>query len=351
MKRDPQTPKAPLASLIERFGGSSSGDVSRIVEGVAPLERADGGHLSFFTGTRHRAALAATRAGVVLMSAENAELALTPDTALIWTHQNPYAQFARVAQFFAPAEQLPPPGIHPSAVIGSGASVAASASIGPFTEIGDNAVIADHVVIGSNCSVGPRTTLGAATRLYARVTILHGCVVGARCILHPGVVIGADGFGFAPDGEGYVKIPQTGRVVMGDDVEVGANTTIDRGAMDDTVIGDGVKLDNQIQIGHNVKVGAGTVIAGCAGIAGSASIGAHCMIGGAAMIVGHLTICDRVIVSGGTLVSHSIHKPGTYTGFYPMADNAAWEKNAPVVRHLDKLRQRIRALESYIKNK
>jgi UDP-3-O-[3-hydroxymyristoyl] glucosamine N-acyltransferase len=351
MKRDPQSPKATLQSLIERFGGASTGDTSLTVDGVAPLERASPNSVSFFTGTRYRAALAATHAGVVLMSAKDAEALAAPPASVIWTHQNPYAQFARVAQFFAPVEPSIAPGIHASAVIGDGASIASTASIGPFTEIGAGAVIGEDVVIGANCSVGRNAELGAATRLYARVTIAHGCVLGERCIVHSGVVIGADGFGFAPDGDGFVKIPQTGKVVIGNDVEIGANTTIDRGAMDDTVIGDGVKLDNQIQIGHNVRIGEGTVIAGCAGIAGSAVIGAHCMLGGAVMIVGHLTICDRAVVSGGTLVSHSIRQPGTYTGFYPMADNAAWEKNAPIVRHLDKLRQRIRALENYIKNK
>ncbi len=350
MKREPDLPDVTLASLIARFGGSCSGDTARIIRAVAPLERAQGSDLSFCTGVRHKAALAATHAGAVLMRAKDCETLKAPAHTSVWVHDNPYAGFARVAGFFAPEEPLADAGIHASAVIGAGASISLSARIGPFCEIGANAVIGDDVVIGAGCSIGRQTRIGAGTRLHPRVTIAHDCVIGERGIFHSGAVIGADGFGFAGDGDRFVKIPQTGRVVIGDDVEVGANTTIDRGAMDDTVIGNGVKLDNQIQIAHNCQIGDWTVIAGCAGIAGSAKIGAHCMLGGAVMVVGHLSIADHVVISGGTLVSHSIHKPGVYTGFYPMAENASWEKNAAVVRHLDKLRQRIRVLENHIKN-
>jgi UDP-3-O-[3-hydroxymyristoyl] glucosamine N-acyltransferase len=244
---------------------------------------------------------------------------------------DPYVYFARVAQLFSPPEASPA-GVHPAAVVAP--AVPASASIGPGTTIDAGARIGENVVIGDG------------SRLYANVSIYHACVIGRNCIVHSGAVIGADGFGFARERDGrWIKIPQTGRVVIGDDVEVGANTTIDRGALDDTVIGNGVKLDNQIQIAHNVRIGDHTAIAGCVGIAGSTTIGARCMIGGQAGIIGHLSITDDVVVSAGTLVTKSIRRPGVYTGNLPVQTHPDWVKNFAHLRHLDDMAARIRALE------
>jgi UDP-3-O-[3-hydroxymyristoyl] glucosamine N-acyltransferase len=246
--------------------------------------------------------------------------------------ENPYLYFARVTQLWRRAQQQSAgPRIHPSAVVDPDAHIDPSAQIGPL------------------CVVERGARIGAQTVLKSRVTVSEDCVVGERCILHPGVVIGADGFGFAKDGERWEKIEQLGAVRIGNDVEIGANTCIDRGALSDTVIEDGVKLDNLIQIGHNVRVGRNTAMAGCVGVAGSATIGANCTIGGSAGVLGHLTIADNVNVSSFSLVTRSIHKPGHYTGFFPLEDNASWEKNAATLKQLSTLRERVRALEKELK--
>jgi UDP-3-O-[3-hydroxymyristoyl] glucosamine N-acyltransferase len=235
--------------------------------------------------------------------------------------------------------------VHPSAVVEPGARIAATASVGAFSFIGAGATVGAGAVIGPHGHVGAGAVIGEATRLAARVTLGEACVIGARGLLHPGVVIGADGFGFAPNQGTWVKIEQLGAVRIGNDVEIGANTCIDRGALDDTVIEDGVKLDNLIQVGHNVRIGAHSAMAGCVGIAGSAKIGRHCTAGGAAMILGHLELADHVHISAATVVTRSILEPGQYTGFFPVDDNAAWEKNAATLRQLHSLRERLRALE------
>jgi UDP-3-O-[3-hydroxymyristoyl] glucosamine N-acyltransferase len=247
---------------------------------------------------------------------------------------DPYLYFARVTQLWRRA-QLPASGprIHPSAVIDAAAEIDPQAQIGPL------------------CVVERGARIGAHTVLKSRVNVGEDCVVGERCILHPGVVIGADGFGFAKDGERWEKIEQLGAVRIGNDVEIGANTCIDRGALQDTVIEDGVKLDNLIQIGHNVRIGRNTAMAGCVGVAGSASIGANCTIGGSAGVLGHLSIADGVNVSSFTLVTRSIRKPGHYTGFYPIDDNASWEKNAATLKQLSTLRERLRVLENELKER
>jgi UDP-3-O-[3-hydroxymyristoyl] glucosamine N-acyltransferase len=232
-----------------------------------------------------------------------------------------------------------------TAVVAASARVAPSAQIDAHAVIGSDSTIADDAVVGPGAVLGANVSIGKGTRIGARVAVLDGVRIGARCIVHPGAVIGADGFGFAPDRGTWQKIPQVGSVVIGDDVEIGANTTIDRGAIDDTVIEDGVKLDNLIQIGHNVRVGAHSAMAGCVGVAGSARIGAHCTVGGGAVILGHLELADRVNVSAATVVTRSILKPGHYSGVFPFDDNASWEKNAATLRHLYALRERLRALE------
>jgi UDP-3-O-[3-hydroxymyristoyl] glucosamine N-acyltransferase len=263
---------------------------------------------------------------------------------------NPYAWFARAAQLFAAAAAQPVvPGIHPSASVHPSARIAASSSIGSQVTIEAGAVVGENCVIGAGSFIGRDARIGAHTLFHPGVTFLSACEIGVRGIVHSGAVIGADGFGFAADQGRWIKIPQTGRVRIGDDVEIGANTTIDRGALEDTVIEEGVKLDNQIQIAHNCVIGAHTAMAGCVGVAGSAKIGRHCTFGGAAMVLGHLSIADHVHVSSGSLVSRSITEPGQYTGFYPLARNADWEKTAAVVRQLDTMRDRVRELEKIVR--
>ena len=302
-----------LGEIVVRLGGRVSGDPATVVEQVASLDGAGSRQISFFTGSRYRAKLAATRAGAVIVGPESeGETALPRIVA-----DNPYAYFARVSQLFNPVVAQPP-GVHPSAVL------ARSARLG------------ERVSIGAGCVVGEGVTIGDDTCLYPRVVVYQNCRIGKRVILHSGVVIGADGFGIAEDGGHWVKIPQIGAVRIGDDVEIGANSTVDRGAIDDTLLEDGVKLDNQIQVGHNVRIGAHTAIAGCTGIAGSADIGRHCTIGGAAIILGHLRIVDHVNISAGTLISRSILKPGTYTGVYPFSEHASWARAAAQLRRKGK---------------
>jgi UDP-3-O-[3-hydroxymyristoyl] glucosamine N-acyltransferase len=302
-----------LGEIVQRLGGRVAGKADTLVHQVASLEGADARHITFFTGSRYRAKLAATRAGAVVLGPQaEGETALPRIVA-----DNPYLYFARLSQLFNPLV-LQDPGVHPTAV------VAKSARLGA------------RVSIGAGCVVGEGVSIGEDSTLYPRVVVYPRCSIGARAIVHSGVVIGADGFGIADDGGRWLKIPQIGSVRIGDDVEIGANTTIDRGAIDDTVIEDGVKLDNQIQIGHNVRIGAHTAIAGCVGIAGSADIGRHCTLGGAAMILGHLRIVDHVNISAGTLVPRSILKAGTYTGIYPFAEHSAWARAAAELRRKGK---------------
>ena len=311
-----------LAQIASRLGGRVAGDPDTLIRQVGALESVGAGQIAFLSNPKYRAQLAATRASAVIVGADAEPL--TPLPRLVC--DNPYAYFARVSQLFNPATTQPP-GVHPSAVVAPGAKLGA------------------RVSIGAGCVVGEGVTIGDDSCLYPRVVVYPGCRIGARAILHSGVVIGADGFGIAREEGRWVKIPQIGGVVLGDDVEVGANSTIDRGALDDTVIGDGVKLDNQIQIGHNCRVGAHTAMAGCVAVAGSARIGSRCTIGARALILGHLEICDDVDVSADTVISHPIRKPGTYTGMYPADENAAWARNTAVVRHLAGLADRVRELE------
>jgi UDP-3-O-[3-hydroxymyristoyl] glucosamine N-acyltransferase len=302
-----------LGEIVARLGGRVAGDPTTVVRQVASLESAGAGHISFFTGSRYRAQLAATRASAIVLGTESEVETSLPRIVA----DNPYLYFARISQLFNPTLRQPP-GVHSSAV------VAPSAKLG------------ERVSIGAGCVVGEGVTLGEDSCLYPRVVIYAGCTLGKRVIVHSGAVIGGDGFGFADDSGIWVKIPQVGSVRIGDDVEIGANTTIDRGAMDDTVIEDGVKLDNQIQIGHNTHIGAHTAIAGCVGIAGSAQIGRHCTFGGAAMVLGHLKIVDHVNISAGTFISRSILKPGTYTGIYPVDEHDNWARAAAWLRRKGK---------------
>ncbi len=339
-----------LGDLVESLGGELIGDPDIAITGIAPLDAAGASHITFLSNPRLRSSAAATQASALILSAkEHAAIGGSYAGAFVLT-DNPYAYYARAAQYFVARSSVPPvPGIHPSAVVDPLARVAASASIGPNVTIEAGAVIGEHCVIGAGCVIGQEASVGEGTLFHPNVSFLAGCHIGSRGVIQSGAVIGGDGFGFANDKGRWIKIPQTGAVRIGDDVEIGANTTIDRGALDDTVIGNGVKLDNQIQIAHNCVIGENTAMAGCVGVAGSAKIGRNCTFGGAAMVLGHLTIADNVHISSGSLVSRSIAEPGQYTGFYPLAKNADWEKTAAVVRQLDTMRDRIRELEKIIR--
>ncbi|MCK9389775.1 MAG: UDP-3-O-(3-hydroxymyristoyl)glucosamine N-acyltransferase [Sulfuritalea sp.] len=327
-----------LDEIVARFGGEIVGAGDTAISGVATLEDAGPGDLAFLANPKYGHQLRTTRAAAVIM----APPAVAGPAAAILTPQ-PYLYYAHVAQWLNPLA-VPEAGVHSSAVVEG--EVATTASIGPNVWVGAGASIGNDVVIAANCSIGAGVEIGAGSRLAANVAIYAGCRLGARCLVHSGAVIGADGFGFAREATGaWVKIPQMGRVLIGDDVEIGAGTTIDRGALGDTVIADGVKLDNQIQVAHNVQIGAHTAMAGCVGIAGSAVIGARCTVGGGAVILGHLHIADDVNVSAGTLVTKSIHTAGTYSGAVPFLEHGDWLKNFSRLRHLDAMADKIRALE------
>ncbi len=339
-----------LGQLVERLGGQLAGDPNVEITGIAPLADAGASHISFLSNSKLRAQAAQSGAAALILSAADDDTVRATFSGARIVTPNPYAYFARAAQYFAALDAfVPAPGIDASASVASGAQVDPSAHVGPHVTIEDGASIGAHVVIDAGSFIGRGAVIGAHTHLFANVTFHARCQIGQRGIIHSGAVIGTDGFGFANEGGVYIKIPQTGRVLIGDDVDIGANTTIDRGALADTVIEDGVKLDNQIQIGHNCRIGAHTAMAGCVGVAGSATIGKYCTFGGAAMVLGHLSIADRVHISSGSMVSRSIHEAGQYTGFYPLAKNADWEKTAAIVRNLDTMRDKIRALEKTIK--
>jgi UDP-3-O-[3-hydroxymyristoyl] glucosamine N-acyltransferase len=334
-----------LAGLAERFALQLRGDGARMIDGVAALAAATPAQLGFLANPRYRSELATCKAAAVILRAADADA--FAGAALI--AEDPYVAFAKIAALFQ-STPAPVPGIHASAVVANDARVATSASIGPFCVIDSGTVIDDGAVVGPHCTIGPGCRVGAQTRLVARVTLVAQVVLGKRVLVHPGAVIGADGFGLAFDRSAsnhgsWIKVPQQGGVVVGDDCEIGANTTIDRGALDDTVLEDDVRLDNQIQIAHNVRIGAHTAMAGCAAVAGSATIGRYCLIGGGAGILGHLSIADRVTITAMTLVTHSIHEAGEYSSGTPIQDNRAWRRNAARFRHLDELTRRVQTLE------
>jgi UDP-3-O-[3-hydroxymyristoyl] glucosamine N-acyltransferase len=318
-----------LASIVHALGGTLHGQSTQTVERLAPLQSAGPADLSFLSHPQYASQLQTTSAGCIIVSPALAQAAQKRGACIVTP--DPYLYFARLTQWWKQQSgQGAQPGVHASAVVHADALVDPSATIGPL------------------CVVEQGARIGANTVLTSRVTVGARCSVGQRCIVHSGVVIGADGFGFAPDASragAWEKIEQLGAVRIGDDVEIGANTCIDRGALDDTVIEDGVKLDNLIQIGHNVKIGKHTALAGCVGVAGSAKIGAHCTIGGGAIVLGHLEIADHVHISAATTVTRSIAQAGNYTGMFPIDDNASWEKNAASLKQLYKLRERVKAME------
>lgn len=332
-----------LDEIVRRLGGRVLGDGQVVIAQISTLDAARQTHISFLTNSKYRAQLAGTQASAVILSEADADATDLPRII----SDNPYAYFAKVSALLNPLPEAVA-GVHPAASVAASARVAATASIAATAVVGADAVIGEHVVIGAGCVIGERVVIGADSRLYPRVVVYHDCVLGERLIAHAGVVIGADGFGFAFDSDHWCKIPQIGRVVIGNDVEIGANTTIDRGALADTLIEDGVKMDNQIQIAHNVRIGAHTAIAGCVGIAGSAVIGKYCRIGGSAGILGHLQIADHVEIASFSLIGKSIRAAGSYAAIYPFAKTEEWRKNAVHLRHLDELVQRLKTLEQEV---
>jgi UDP-3-O-[3-hydroxymyristoyl] glucosamine N-acyltransferase len=329
-----------LGQLATRFGLELRGDPDAVVTGVATLQQARAGTLAFLANPKYRRHLATTGATAVVV--DPAAAGDCPVAALVT--KNPYAAYARIAALLHP-EPAAPAGVHPSAVVEAGARVAPTAHVGAQAYVGAGARLGERAYVGPGCVVAEGAEVGDDTRLVARVTLYRGVRIGRRCIVHAGVVLGADGFGLAQDRDGWVKVPQVGGVSIGDDVEIGANTTIDRGAIDDTVIEDGVKLDNQIQVGHNVRIGAHTAIAGCAGISGSTTIGKRCLIAGAVGVVGHLEIADDVVVTGLSMVSSSITQKGMYSSGLPAMETSAWRRVVARLRHLDELFDRVKRLE------
>lgn len=352
-----------LDVLLAEFGGElrsySPGapapihSFPQLFEGIHTLEKAGPHQIAFLTNPKYRDQLTTSSAGLVMVRMKDFESILEylgsakrPKALQFWCLDDPYLMYAKIQQWWVDRSAFKPQaGIHPSAVVGEGAVVAPTAFIGPKVVIGDYSVVADDCRIEAGVVLGRHVIVGESTRLHANVTVYDECEIGANCILHSGSVIGADGFGFANERGAWVKIPQVGRVIVADHVEIGANTTVDRGALDDTLIGFGVKLDNQIMVAHNVQVGEHTAMAGCVGIAGSTRIGARCTIGGAANIFGHLSIPDGTHVSGCTTVIASIKEPGAYTGIFPMDTHKSWEKTAATLRQLVALRSRVRELE------
>ena len=327
-----------LAEIAAQLGGDVLGDAQTRISRVAPIGTAGEGDIAFLANPKFRKELQTCKASAMILRPDVADEFAG---ASILT-ANPYAYYARVVRLLNPVA-AGSGSVHPSAVLES--VVPAGVSVGPNAHVGKDVVIGDRVVIHAGCVIGDGAEIGAGTLLYPNVMVYHGCQVGERCIVHAGAVVGADGFGFAPDGQSWVKIPQVGRVVIGDDVEIGANTTIDRGALDDTVVEDGCKIDNLVHIGHNCRIGRNSVIAGCAGIAGSTVFGEHCIVGGAAMISGHLNIVGGTIISGGTTVMKSILKPGVYTSNFPLDTHEEWLRNASHIRRLAKLAERVQELE------
>lgn len=359
-----------LDELVRQFGGRviqpangeaecASSDLAALqLTGFATLQSAVKGQMGFLANPKYRNQLLATGASVVLVNESEAKNAVNqiasglknPDL-LLWVVSNPYLYYARIQQWWV---EVSTPRtiayIHPTAVIHEDAEIDASASIGPNVVVEAGAKIGANTRIAAGCVIGAHVSIGSNCIFHANVTVYHECQIGNRVILHSGVVIGADGFGFAPEKGQWVKIPQVGAVIIHDNVEIGANTCIDRGALDDTVIGAGCKLDNLIQIGHNVEIGEHTAMAGCTGVAGTARIGSRCAIGGSANIFGHLSIADGTTISPCTSVISSIEEPGTYSGIFPMDEHRNWERNAVVLRNATDLRNRIRQLEKQIKN-
>ncbi len=321
-----------LAQLAEGIGADLKGDADCIVKRVDTLDHAGAGDVTFLFNRKYRKFLEVTHASAVILGPE--DVGACPVNALVM--KNPYLGYARAASLLDPQAGEYEAGIHPSACVDPSAVIDSSATIGAHVVIAAGVHVAARAFIGAGCVIGRDVRIGPYSRLLANATICHGCTIGSRCLIHPGAVLGADGFGLARDGDAWLKVPQLGAVQVGDDVEIGANTTIDRGALKDTMIGNGVKLDNQIQIGHNVSIGEHTAIAGCAGISGSTVIGRRCMIAGGVGIAGHLEIADDVTITGMSLVTKSIRKAGIYSSSWPAEESLSWRRKLARFRRLGK---------------
>ncbi len=333
-----------LSQLAELCGVELSGDGSEQISGIGTIDGAKQGEITFLANSLYRDSLKNTEASAVILSAE--DQSFSPTHCLV--SPNPYATYARIAQLLFPFdEQLP--SVHPSAVIADNVVLPQSVTIGAHVVIESGVRLGEGVVINAGCYIGQDCIIGDNSFLYPHVTLYHQTQIGRHTIIHSGVVIGSDGFGMAWDSGKWIKIPQIGQVIIGDDVEIGANTTIDRGAIDNTVIEDGVKLDNQIQIAHNCHIGAHTVIAGCTGVSGSTKIGKYCRIGGGVGIVGHLEICDGVTVTGFTMITKSITEAGVYSSGVPAAQHKEWLETLVHLRRLPEWAKRIKVLEKVIK--
>lgn len=332
-----------LGELAVRFGCELRGDPAVTVDTVAALSQAGPRALSFLANPKYASQLADTRAGAVILDAKSA--AASPVPSLIAS--NPHATFARVASVLHPDPPLHP-GIHRDATVSPDAKVDASAEISAQAWVGEGARIGARCYIGPGCVVECGALIGDDTRLVARVFVGHHVVFGQRCIVQPGAVVGGDGFGYAPDKGTWIKVPQIGGVSIGDDVEIGANTTIDRGAIEDTVIEEGVKLDNLIMIAHNCRIGAHSALAACAAIAGSTVLGKRCILGGRVGLTGHITLCDDVVVLGTSFISHSITKPGVYSSALPSEEAGAWRRIVARIKRLDSMARRLRSVEKHV---
>jgi UDP-3-O-[3-hydroxymyristoyl] glucosamine N-acyltransferase len=338
-----------VGELARHLGGELLGPADLEVRRIAPLAEADADSITFIAQAKLLPQLAHCAAGCVILAPAQREVAeqrVAAGRGAVILCAEPYLALARLTQWWVAATRVRlEPGVHTTAVVEPGARIPPSAHVGALAYVGAGAALGEGCIVGVQAHVGAGASLGTGTVLMPRVLVSQGCRIGERGLVHGGAVIGADGFGFAPNEGRWEKIEQLGSVVIGDDVEIGANTCVDRGALGDTVLEDGVKIDNLVQIAHNVRVGAHTAFAGCAAVAGSARIGRHCTIGGAARILGHLEIVDHVHITATTLVTRSILKPGQYSGAFPFDDNASWEKNAATLRQLHSLRDRLRAVE------
>ncbi|MEX2258426.1 MAG: UDP-3-O-(3-hydroxymyristoyl)glucosamine N-acyltransferase [Woeseia sp.] len=329
-----------LGELATRYGCELKGDPATAIERVATLGSAGAGCISFFANPSYRDALRQTAAAAVIL--KSADAADCPVAVLL--SDEPYLTYARIAATLHPPAPLAP-GIHSTAVVATTAHIGNGAEVAANAVIGENCTVGDGVYIGPGCVLGDGVNIAAESRLLANVTVLHGVRIGARCLVHPGTVIGSDGFGNAMSPEGWVKVPQTGSVIIGDDVEIGANSTIDRGAIDDTIIENGVRLDNLVQIAHNVRIGEHTAVASMSGISGSTTIGKRCMLAGQSGIVGHISICDDVVIGGATMVTKNITEPGFYAASFPAEKDRDWKRQVARFRRLEELVKRVGKLE------
>jgi len=335
--------KHTLADLAKLIGAELHGDANVAITGINTLTQAQAGQITFLDNARYRKYLADTKASAVILAKEELETCKT--NALVVA--NPYLAYAKIAGLFERPHHSKP-GIHPTVIIGENCNIHPSAGIRPYVVIGDGVTIAENVYIGSHCTIGDNVQIGADSRLWSNVTVCRETLIGERTIIHSGAVIGSDGFGNANDKGNWVKVPQLGRVRIGNDVEIGANTTIDRGAIEDTIIEDNVRLDNQIQVAHNVHIGAHTAIAACTGIAGSTKIGKYCMIGGGAGITGHIELADKVMIGAMSGVSNSIQEPGIYTSGFPVQPHRDWWKNIARFQQLDQMARKLQKLEKLV---